>query len=48
MTDNKWHLAQTPIIDGTYRLSFELSGNDIRAGIDDVVILDGTCPEKSE
>lgn len=48
VTDNQWHYAATTIRDGNYRLMFELNGNHIRAGVDELYMTEGMCPDWSE
>ena len=47
ITDNNWHIAQTEVYPGLFRLLFTLTGDFVRAGIDDVDLNDGYCPLKS-
>ena len=44
VTDNGWHYAHTEIPDGLFRLVFEINGNKIRGGLDDISVTEGFCP----
>ena len=46
--DNLWHYAQTPLPAGYYQLVIQISGNAMRGGIDDVMVIPGNCTEHSK
>lgn len=48
VADNEWHFAQTALDRGTYQLLVTLSGNDVRGGIDDVMVVPGNCSQHSK
>jgi len=47
LADNIWHFAMQTVVNGQFRIIFEISGDRVRAGIDDVKIVDGECDSDS-
>ena len=45
MGDDEWHFGQTTLIDARLnRLVFQLTGDAVRAAVDDIRVVDGECP----
>jgi len=43
--DDEWHFGQTTLIDDRLsRLAFQLTGDGVRAAVDDIRVIDGECP----
>jgi len=43
--DDEWHFGQTTLVDsGLVQLVFQLTGDAVRAAVDDVRVIDGECP----
>jgi len=43
--DDQWHFGQTTLTDDRpSRLVIQLSGDGVRAAVDDVRVIDGDCP----
>jgi len=43
--DDEWHFGQTTLIDSQMnQLLFQLTGDAVRAAIDDIRVIDGECP----
>ena len=43
LADNIWHFAMQTVNDGNFRLLFELNGDNVRAAIDDIAVINGEC-----
>ncbi len=48
MRDDDWHYAHTNVSAGRHRLVFDVNGDNYRAGIKDITLYPGMCPEYSE
>ena len=45
ISDDEWYFGQTTLVDDRLsRLVFQLSGDAVRAAVDDVRVVDGECP----
>ena len=48
MKDGEWHYAQANISAGTHNLLFEVNGDNYRAGIKNITVVPGYCPDYSK
>ena len=48
MKDAEWHYAHANITTGTHNLIFEVNGDNYRAGIKNITVVPGYCPEYSK
>ncbi len=47
VTDGTFHLGQSEITTGSFRLLFEVNGRAVKASLDDVLLLKGQCVNTS-
>ena len=46
--DNNWHAGKAAIEPGTFRLRFDINGDEYRGGFDDILVTPGACTPLSK